>query len=205
MSEAQTLFTAVDGNPVDDDEFILWLRADDLAVNEKTIKLSRNEVEDIEITLSLSDTSSTKDWDITVNVGDHNSEAVIDNKEAVTAEYENGKISVILDGEMTKSLSTDPNHNDEEYKWFALLIGTGIENLEGVTFNDQELTQKDASEAITNFTHKDSSTVKNDKFVLWLAAEDYQKNNTRTIKLSKDDKSTMSIIIEVTDNSTTAE
>ena len=106
---------------------------------------------------------------------------------------------------MTKSLSTDPNHDDAEYKWFALLIGTGVDNLDGVTFNDQKLTQQDASEASTNFTHKDLSSVENDEFVLWLAAEDYQENNTRTIKLSKDGKSTMSIIIEVTDNSTTAE
>ena len=206
VSEAQTLFTTVDGNKIEeDDEFILWLRADDLAVNEKTIKLSRNGAKDIEITLSLSDTSSTKDWAITVNVGDHNSEDIIDNIEAVTAEYENGKISVTLNGEMTKSLSTDPNHDDAEYKWFALLIGTGVDNLDGVTFNDQKLTQQDASEASTNFTHKDLSSVENDEFVLWLAAEDYQENNTRTIKLSKDGKSTMSIIIEVTDNSTTAE
>ncbi len=116
------------------------------------------------------------DWNIGVRIAKHKG---IDDKtfddhgnleDVKSATYEDGVITVTADVKnMVAYKSSDPNQDDDDYKWYALLISTGVSDDD--TLKVQGVSLDDARSDIATYTAKDGSAPKADEFVLWAKAE----------------------------------
>lgn len=114
------------------------------------------------------------EWDVTARLAKHSDGETADhgNWEAVgSVEISGNVISIEADeSRMEEYLSTDPGQQDKAHKWFAILIGTGEDDIKKVTYNGNPLTEKDVSER-NDMLGKDGSAAASDEFVLWLTTE----------------------------------
>lgn len=114
------------------------------------------------------------EWDVTARLAKHSDGETADhgNWEAVgSVEISGNVISIEADeSRMEEYLSTDPEQQDKAHKWFAILIGTGEDDIKKVTYNGNPLTEKDVSER-NDMLGKDGSAAASDEFVLWLTTE----------------------------------
>ena len=120
---------------------------------------------------------NTFKWDITVRAAKHSAGDKEDSGnwksigEIVKSETEANTFTVNIEqDEMTPFKSTDPDQDDTEYKWFALLIGTGADNITEISYKGTPLKQKDIDDR-NAMRGTDDSDPASDEFVLWLKAD----------------------------------
>lgn len=89
----------------------------------------------------------------------------ISNSAHATVSYADGVITVALNCEVSDLEDADHGETWGTHKWLGFGIDTGLDSIVGVTYNDTELTQADASEA------SDLGLSAGD-FVLYIKAED---------------------------------
>ncbi len=130
----------------------------------------------------------SKDWDITVRLAKHvlGSEADYDNWKDVTVNYENGIANVDIKlSDMTAYESTDPGQQTADYKWFAVLIGTGVDDITEISFNGEKL--ESTEEALRDdMQGTDGTSAETDEFVWWIKADEVVKEGSKTVTLTRD-------------------
>lgn len=89
----------------------------------------------------------------------------ISNSAHATVSYADGVITVALNCEVSDLEDADHGETWGTHKWLGFGVDTGLDSIVGVTYNDTELTQADASEA------SDLGLSAGD-FVLYIKAED---------------------------------
>jgi hypothetical protein len=89
----------------------------------------------------------------------------ISNSAHATVSYADGVITVALNCEVSDLADADHGETWGTHKWLGFGVDTGLDSIVGVTYNDTELTQADASEA------SDLGLSAGD-FVLYIKAED---------------------------------
>ena len=89
----------------------------------------------------------------------------ISNSAHATVSYADGVITVALNCEVSDLEDADHGETWGTHKWLGFGIDTGLDSIVGVTYNDTELTQADATEA------SDLGLSAGD-FVLYIKAED---------------------------------
>lgn len=158
---------------------------------------------------------NTFKWDITVRVAAHNGKGFDDKDnwkhvgKVITENPENTFTIEIEKNPMTAFLSTDESQRGEDkntsYKWFALLIGTGENDLTKITYGTSPLTDKDIADRnamVGAYETGDAANPASDEFVLWLKADLLTKENnykiTKTFTLSHEgtDDITITLIIQ---------
>lgn len=153
-----------------DIEFIIT--SDDVTSG-KTIEVTLDGKEYTTSATAITSTVAFK-WEIDARSAKHTDgfTGYVNNNEKVSSVvYENGTITITGDiTSMTPYTSTNPNQNDAPYKWIALLIRTGEDNLTKVLYNGSALTNTDISnrEAMSG---TDNTPAESDEFVLWLKAD----------------------------------
>ena len=164
---------------------------------------------------------NTFKWDITVRVAAHNGKGSFDDKDnwkhvgkEITENPENIFTIEIEENSMTAFLSTDESQRGEDektsYKWFALLIGTGENDLTKITYGTSPLTDKDIADRnamVGAYETGDAANPASDEFVLWLKAEDLSEGNsdigypkfTKEITLKHDNAEDIKITLNIQD------
>ena len=172
-----------DGSKAEEDEFVLWMYPENAS---RTITLGHDGVEDKTITISFVDTKPVFQWDVTARVAKHSRGESEDhgNYKAVTADLKDGTLTIKADtSEMTAFRSSDPEQAKlGNQKWFAVLIGTGEEDITKVSYAGEFLPSSEA-DARDDMLGADGSAVEKDEFVLWM----YPENAERTIVLCHED------------------
>lgn len=137
-------------------------------------------------------------WDIVVRLAKHSRGEAEDygNWELVDLTSTSSKISISAPvGEMTKFTSTDPVQAEKgDQAWFAILIGTGEDDITKVSYNGTALDESEIA-ARNDMLGADGSAARSDEFVLWM----YPENAARTITLSHDGVEDKVITVEFTD------
>ena len=137
-------------------------------------------------------------WDIVVRLARHSRGEAEDhgNWELVDLTSTSSKISISAPvGEMAKFTSTNPVQAGKgDQAWFAILIGTGEDDITKVSYNGTALDESEIA-ARNNMLGADGSEARSDEFVLWM----YPENAARTITLSHDGVDDKVITVEFTD------
>ena len=130
-----------------------------------------------------------KSWDISVRLAKHSrgTSEDHDNWKYVTVDYSNGVANVEIGlSDMAKFTSSDPTQAEKGNKpWFAVLIGTGIDDITTVSFNGSILPEEEISNR-NDMVGYDDTAANDDEFVLWLCADDMIGAKTKTYTLSRD-------------------
>ena len=112
------------------------------------------------------------EWDITARLAKHSRGAAEDHdnwEHIQSLEYKNGTISIVADVDaMVTYASTNPNQGDG--KWFAVLVGTGEDDITAVSYKGTALTDSDIAER-DDMLGADGSKAESDEFVIWYKAE----------------------------------
>lgn len=141
----------------------------------------------IDNTVTVPPTST--EWDISARLAKHSRGASedYDNWKYVTVDYSNGVANVeIALSDMAKFTSSDPTQAEKGDKpWFAVLIGTGIDDITTVSFNGSILPEEEISNR-NDMVGYDDTAANDDEFVLWLCADDMIGAKTKTYTLSRD-------------------
>ncbi len=155
-------------------------------------------------------TKETFEWDITVRVA-----KVLSEDLKYKPNWEDVEKEIKYD-ESTSTYTVTINKNDmDEYdsddseqksgKWFALLIGTGVDDIKKLKYNGTQLDDSDIADrdAVTGVDDKASEK---DEFVLWLDANGTSKSSSETgpesmkkeitlTNTESDDTTTLTIIV----------
>ena len=139
------------------------------------------------------------EWDVTATLAKH--------KDGATADHDNWKAvsSLVLKDKtieikadstkMEEYLSSDPSQQDAPHKWFAILIGTGDDDIRNVSFNNTRLTDKDVLDR-DDMLKADGTAASADEFVLWLNTENADGYR---FMLSHETASIMTFTVDFTD------
>ena len=135
------------------------------------------------------------EWDITPRVARHSRGEAEDhgNWELIEMNSTADKITISAPvGLMEKFTSSDPVQAEKgDQAWFAILIGTGEDDITKVSINGTPLDESEVA-ARNDMLGKDGSDARSDEFVLWM----YPENASRTITLSHDGVEDHEIVIE---------
>ncbi len=135
------------------------------------------------------------EWDITPRVARHSRGEAEDhgNWELIEMNSTADKITISAPvSQMEKFTSSDPVQAEKgDQAWFAILIGTGEDDITKVSFNGSPLDENEIA-ARDDMLGKDGSDARSDEFVLWM----YPENASRTITLSHDGVEDHEIVIE---------
>lgn len=117
----------------------------------------------------------------------------IANSAHATVTYEDGVITIALDCEVADLEDADHGATWGVHKWLGFGIDTGLDSIVGVTYNDTELTQADATEA------SDLGLSAGD-FVLYIKAEDpAYLTDDKTFVLGADAHKPITVAIKITE------
>ena len=137
-------------------------------------------------------------WDLTVRAAKHSDGATADynNWEHIKGiEVSDNNIDITVTSGMEKFKSTDPDQDDADYSWFAVLIGTGFDITEvrydGTLLDEGDVADRDAMRGT------DNSLATSDEFVLWLKTEDFADGKPKKITLSRSGLPDLSLTINV--------
>ena len=95
---------------------------------------------------------------------------------------------------MEEYLSSDPFQQDAPHKWFAILIGTGDDDIRNISYNNVKLTDKDIQERDA-MLKSNGTPADDDEFVLWLNTENADGYR---FMLNRANASTVTITVEYT-------
>ena len=135
-------------------------------------------------------------WDVTARKAKHATAAIPDNSEQISVSVKDDVITITADtSKMEAFVSTDSEQAKKgNQKWFALLIGTGVDDIKTVEYNGTALTAADETER-DQMTGSDSSKAEKDEFVLWM----YPENAERTFTLSSEGADDKVVTVEFED------
>ena len=177
------------------DEFVLWLKADELKDSEKdkTFTLSHADEDNVTVTIKFEDTSSDiKDETLSVGArlakhsgagGFNETHDKDKNYEAVSSVVYDTKAKTITikadSDKMTPYVSTDDGQDEAGHKWFPILVSTGISDIKSVTyksgdntaaaFTNDDICDRNDMRAV-DIAADGTKTISNpeaDEFVLW--------------------------------------
>ena len=168
------------------DEFVLWLKADDVKNTAKEFTLSYpgdDEIEDQKVTIKIEDwTDCTVEYEISIHAraAKHETEfeGYKDNSKSissvvVTEDTDGYKMIISADtSKMEAFTSTDSVQSLKgDKKWFPILVSTGVADITKIYYGDALLTETDVADrnAMVGVDGRDAAS---DEFVLWLYAED---------------------------------
>lgn len=143
-----------------------------------------------------------KSWDISVRLAKHSrgTSEDHDNWKYVDVKYSNGVANVDIKlSDMAEFISSDSTQAEKGDKpWFAVLIGTGIDDITTISFNGSLLPETEVSNRNDMLGAYDDTSAADDEFVLWLCADDMIEAGTKTYTLSKDNADPVKITFNFT-------
>ena len=143
----------------------------------------------------------SKEWDITVRLAKHKLGETEDrnNWQDVTVVYANGTANVDIKlSDMTAYKSTDPGQQDADHKWFAVLIGTGVDDITAISFDGSPLLPVE-EDLRNDMQGTDGSSAETDEFVWWIKADEVVKAGSKTITLTRDGAEPVEITFNFTE------